>query len=127
MSTQPKISSFFGKASTLTSSTNPEKVRKPEDNSDDGGKSSSDSENETTMDCFEFDVPDKGTDGSDTDDPRPTRSSRCALPCCSDEAIDPVHPKPDSKQLAKRKQGKQSRSLCSSWFDERRKEFFGVF
>lgn len=73
------------------------------------------------MDCF--DVPDKDTadvDGdSDTGDfPRPTRSSKCALPCCSDEAIDPVHPKPSSKQLGKRKQGKQSHSLRSSWFNE---------
>ena len=44
-------------------------------------------------------------------------ASNCTSACCSDDISHPVHLTLGSK-VAKRKQGKQSRSLCSSWFSE---------
>ena len=104
MSAQRKIPSFF--FSSSTSSSNSEN-RKPEEYSDDSGTDSSDSENELDHEAVEAEATDHSR--------RPT--SKCTSTCCFDEGTGPVHPK-GSKQIARRKRGKQSRSLCINWFDE---------
>ena len=122
MSSQSKLSSFFATASTCTTSSSDNLLGKRSVNSaasleattdEDNATESSDDENDTDhSDCDHGD-----RSGDITKDLERRIASKCTSACCSDDISCPVHPTLGSK-VAKRKQGKQSRSLCSSWFSE---------
>lgn len=62
-------------------------------------------------------LPESGSDSEQEESVSPDsgHTGQCSSECCADELSEPYHPRIDFA-LTKRKQGKQSRSFCSSWF-----------
>ena len=119
MSSQRKLSSFFATASTCTKSllsgSSDNLLGKRRNDSSASLEAITDEDNVTESSDDESDADRSDCDCSNELDRRIT--SNCTSACCSDNTSHPVHLTLGSK-VAKRKQGKQSCSLCSSWFSE---------